>query len=94
MQCFLKVLTRHRWKRQPKPSGRGGEIPAEIYDALFVPALFQQWGPVVAGEARIGRGDQGDRRRLRNRCAGAAALIASGRRARWSVSTPMPTCLA
>ena len=32
--------------------------PAEIYDALFVPALFRQWGPVVAGEARIGRGDR------------------------------------
>ena len=22
--------------------------PAEIYDAHFVPALFAQWGPVVA----------------------------------------------
>jgi ubiquinone/menaquinone biosynthesis C-methylase UbiE/uncharacterized protein (DUF1330 family) len=32
--------------------------PAEIYDALFVPALFRQWGPIVAGEARIGRGDR------------------------------------
>jgi ubiquinone/menaquinone biosynthesis C-methylase UbiE/uncharacterized protein (DUF1330 family) len=31
--------------------------PAEVYDMLFVPALFQQWGPIVAGEARIGPGD-------------------------------------
>ena len=37
---------------------RTARSPAEIYDALFVPALFQQWGPVVAGEARIGRGDR------------------------------------
>ncbi len=32
--------------------------PAEIYDALFVPALFRQWGPIVAGVAQIGRGDR------------------------------------
>jgi SAM-dependent methyltransferase len=32
--------------------------PAEVYDALFVPALFQQWGPIVAGAARIEPGDQ------------------------------------
>jgi SAM-dependent methyltransferase len=32
--------------------------PAEIYEALFVPALFGQWGPIVAGEARIGKGDR------------------------------------
>ena len=31
--------------------------PAEVYEEMFVPALFQQWGPVVAGAARIGRGD-------------------------------------
>jgi ubiquinone/menaquinone biosynthesis C-methylase UbiE/uncharacterized protein (DUF1330 family) len=31
--------------------------PAEIYDALFVPALFRQWGPIIAAEARIGAGD-------------------------------------
>lgn len=31
---------------------------AEIYDEQFVPALFQQWGPVIAGEARIGLGDR------------------------------------
>ena len=28
--------------------------PAEVYDELFVPALFQQWGPIVADAARIG----------------------------------------
>ena len=32
--------------------------PAEIYDALFVPALFQQWGPIVAREAHVKRGDR------------------------------------
>jgi uncharacterized protein (DUF1330 family)/trans-aconitate methyltransferase len=31
--------------------------PADIYDALFVPALFRQWGPVIAAEAGIGIGD-------------------------------------
>jgi ubiquinone/menaquinone biosynthesis C-methylase UbiE len=31
--------------------------PAEVYDALFVPALFRQWGPIVAGTAGIQRGD-------------------------------------
>lgn len=30
--------------------------PAEIYDRKFVPALFKQWGPVVAGAAAIERG--------------------------------------
>jgi SAM-dependent methyltransferase len=32
--------------------------PAEIYDELFVPALFAPWGPVVAAAAAIGRGDR------------------------------------
>lgn len=32
--------------------------PAEVYDALFVPALFRQWGPIVAAEARIEPGDR------------------------------------
>lgn len=41
------------------PAGATGatRTPAEIYDALFVPALFRQWGPVIAAEARIGAGD-------------------------------------
>ncbi|ANK81946.1 MAG: methyltransferase type 11 [Rhizobiales bacterium NRL2] len=30
--------------------------PAEIYDEKFVPALFGQWGPVIAGLAGIGAG--------------------------------------
>ncbi len=46
-----KAAVQANEKRTPKS-------PAEIYDALFVPALFRQWGPVVAGEARIGRGDR------------------------------------
>lgn len=32
--------------------------PAEIYDARFVPALFAQWGPVVAAEAGVRKGDR------------------------------------
>lgn len=32
--------------------------PAEIYDQLFVPALFQQWGPVVANAARLSPGQR------------------------------------
>lgn len=36
--------------------GGTSNSPAEIYDTLFVPALFRQWGPVVAGEARIKQG--------------------------------------
>ncbi len=32
--------------------------PAEIYDAHFVPALFAQWGPVVAAEAGVRKGDR------------------------------------
>jgi SAM-dependent methyltransferase len=32
------------------------DSPAQIYDALFVPALFAQWGPIVAGEAGISAG--------------------------------------
>jgi ubiquinone/menaquinone biosynthesis C-methylase UbiE len=32
--------------------------PADIYDAHFVPALFAQWGPVVAAEAEVREGDR------------------------------------
>jgi len=32
--------------------------PAEVYDDRFVPALFAQWGPVVAGEAGVQAGDR------------------------------------
>lgn len=32
--------------------------PAEVYDARFVPALFAQWGPVVAAAAGVRRGDR------------------------------------
>jgi SAM-dependent methyltransferase len=32
--------------------------PAEVYDAQFVPALFAQWGPVVAAEAGVQKGDR------------------------------------
>jgi SAM-dependent methyltransferase len=32
--------------------------PAEIYDAHFVPALFAQWGPVVAADAGVRKGDR------------------------------------
>jgi ubiquinone/menaquinone biosynthesis C-methylase UbiE len=32
--------------------------PAEIYDAFFVPALFEQWGPVVAAAAHVEPGNR------------------------------------
>jgi SAM-dependent methyltransferase len=32
--------------------------PAEVYEELFVPALFQQWGRVVAGAAGVGPGQR------------------------------------
>lgn len=32
--------------------------PAEIYDEMFVPALFRQWGPVVAEAAGVGPGEK------------------------------------
>jgi SAM-dependent methyltransferase len=32
--------------------------PAEVYDAAFVPALFSQWGPVVAEAAGVDAGDR------------------------------------
>ena len=32
--------------------------PAEVYDELFVPALFAQWGPRVAEAAAIEHGQQ------------------------------------
>lgn len=35
---------------------KASKSPAEVYDELFVPALFRQWGPVVAGAAQIARG--------------------------------------
>jgi ubiquinone/menaquinone biosynthesis C-methylase UbiE/uncharacterized protein (DUF1330 family) len=55
---FFEGATPH--EKQAVPAGGGGtsKTPAEIYDALFVPALFRQWGPVIAAEARIGRGDR------------------------------------
>jgi SAM-dependent methyltransferase len=39
----------------PPPDGRS---PAEIYEQCFVPALFQQWGPVIADAAAIGPGQR------------------------------------
>ena len=40
---------------QKAPSPR---TAADVYDELFVPALFHQWGAVVANEARIARGER------------------------------------
>jgi SAM-dependent methyltransferase len=41
-----------------RSGSRTENSPAEIYDALFVPALFRQWGPILAREARIESGDR------------------------------------
>jgi uncharacterized protein (DUF1330 family)/trans-aconitate methyltransferase len=38
--------------------GHRPPTPAEIYDELFVPALFQQWGEVLAGAAHIKADDR------------------------------------
>ena len=35
-----------------------GRSPAEIYEALFVPALFRQWGPVIAQAAAVAPNEQ------------------------------------
>jgi SAM-dependent methyltransferase len=32
--------------------------PAEVYEERFVPALFARWGPVVAAEAGVRKGDR------------------------------------
>lgn len=40
------------------PTGRPERDPAEIYDELFVPALFAQWGPRVAEAAAVGPGQR------------------------------------
>ncbi|NTU79844.1 MAG: methyltransferase domain-containing protein [Chloroflexales bacterium] len=39
-------------------AGAGVRLPAEVYDEQFVPALFQQWGPIVAAAATVGLGDR------------------------------------
>ncbi|NJM91972.1 MAG: methyltransferase domain-containing protein [Rhodospirillaceae bacterium] len=36
---------------------RDTRTPAEIYEEMFVPALFAHWGPVLCEETRIGRGE-------------------------------------
>jgi ubiquinone/menaquinone biosynthesis C-methylase UbiE len=36
---------------------RDPRTPAEIYEEMFVPALFAHWGPVLCEAARIGSGD-------------------------------------
>ena len=35
-----------------------GRSPAQVYDELFVPALFAPWGPVVTDAAGVKAGDQ------------------------------------
>lgn len=36
---------------------RAGRTPAEIYDEMFVPALFAHWGPIISDIAQIRQGD-------------------------------------
>jgi SAM-dependent methyltransferase len=43
---------------QANPGSAPERDPAEIYDALFVPALFAKWGPRVADAAAIGPGQR------------------------------------
>jgi ubiquinone/menaquinone biosynthesis C-methylase UbiE len=38
-------------------AARDPRTPAEIYEEMFVPALFAHWGPVLCEAARIGSGD-------------------------------------
>ena len=57
---------------------RSQRTPAEIYDRLFVPALFARWGPVVAEAAGVGAGD----RVLDVACGTGAATLAAARAGR------------
>ncbi len=41
-----------------KPTTDQTRSPAEVYEAMFVPALFGQWGDRIAAEARIGAGQK------------------------------------
>jgi SAM-dependent methyltransferase len=50
------ALLNHRRTTMTTPAKAHG--PAEIYDAYFVPALFAQWGPIVAAEAGVRKGDR------------------------------------
>ena len=51
--------------------------PAEVYDRAFVPALFAQWGPVVAAAAGVAAGA----RVLDVGCGTGAATVAAAARA-------------
>ena len=51
--------------------------PAEVYDRAFVPALFAQWGPVVAAAAGVAPGA----RVLDVGCGTGAATVAAAARA-------------
>ena len=40
------------------PTARCADSPADVYEDLFVPALFHQWGPIVAMAGAIGPGQR------------------------------------
>ncbi len=54
----------------------GARSPAEVYDSLFVPALFATWGPVLCDAADVGPG----RRVLDVGCGTGAATLAAAAR--------------
>lgn len=41
-----------------RDDGTPGRTPAEVYDEMFVPALFRQWGEIVTQAAGIGPGQR------------------------------------
>src|SRR5687767_4098441 len=56
LRCPSLKRSLKRWE-DPMNVARDPRTPAEIYEEMFVPALFAHWGPVLCEAARIGSGD-------------------------------------